>query len=85
MSDTGNELESAAGGRLPRTGAKRAVGAQVVAVAAGILAVTAAVAAFLPAFRASRIENERQLEQQLQSIPDPARAGTAKKNTSVVA
>lgn len=38
MSDTGNELESAAGGRLPQTGAERAVGAQVVAVAAGILA-----------------------------------------------
>ena len=38
MSDTGNELGAAAGGRLPRTGAERATGAQVVAVAAGILA-----------------------------------------------
>jgi hypothetical protein len=38
MPDMGNEPESAAGGRLPHTGAKWATVAQVVAIAAGVLA-----------------------------------------------
>jgi hypothetical protein len=38
MPDRGNEPESAAGGRLPFTWAKWATVAQVVAIAAGVLA-----------------------------------------------
>jgi hypothetical protein len=38
MPDMGNEPDGAAGGRPPRTWAKRATVAQVVAIAAGVLA-----------------------------------------------